>query len=137
MKPPEQVKREFTRQWIQKAENDLNAAAALLNAREPFPDIAAFHAQQTAEKFLKAFLVWHQVEYPKTHDIGELLNLVAKVDKPLADSLREATVLTDYSVDVRYPGDLSELTLENARKAVKLARKVRETILHQIPVDLQ
>ncbi|OGP59307.1 MAG: hypothetical protein A2V67_15725 [Deltaproteobacteria bacterium RBG_13_61_14] len=137
MKPPEQVKREFTRQWIQKAENDLNAAAALLNAREPFPDIAAFHAQQTAEKFLKAFLVWHQVEYPKTHDIGELLNLVAKVDKPLADSLREATVLTDYSVDVRYPGDLSELTLENARKAVKSARKVRETILHQIPVDLQ
>ena len=137
MKPPEQVKREFTRQWIKKAEADLKASAAILNAREPFPDIAAFHAQQTAEKFLKAFLVWHQVEYPKTHDISELLDLVAKVDKSLADSLREATVLTDYSVDVRYPGDLSELTLENARKAVKLARKVRETILHQIPVDLQ
>jgi HEPN domain-containing protein len=133
MRPPEQVKREFTRQWIQKAEDDLKAATHLLTSEEPFPDIAAFHAQQAAEKFLKAFLVWHQVEYPKTHDIGELLDLVAKVDKSLADSLREATVLTDYSVDVRYPGDNSGVSLADAQTAIELAKRVKEAILKLLP----
>jgi len=50
--------------------------------KEGFEDYenVGFHAQQAAEKFIKAFLVRHQIEFPKTHDIGLLRQLVARVE---------------------------------------------------------
>ncbi len=42
----------ITREWLDRAQDDLNAAHALLN----YPDlthVAAFHAQQATEKALK------------------------------------------------------------------------------------
>lgn len=69
MKPPEAVKEEFTREWIRKAENDFKTAEHLLQGGPDFAEGTAFHSQQAAEKYLKAFLVWHQIEFQKTHDI--------------------------------------------------------------------
>ena len=65
MKPPEEVKREFVRQWLRKGLADLAAARHLLSGGADLLYGAAFHAQQAAEKFLKAALVWHQVEFPQ------------------------------------------------------------------------
>jgi len=59
-------------------EQDLQASEVLLSAARPFPYPACFHAQQTAEKCLKAVLTWHQVEFPKTRAIEELLDLVGR-----------------------------------------------------------
>lgn len=137
MRPLEEVKREFTRQWLQKAEEDLAAAHYLLSGGTPFANAACFHAQQAAEKFLKAFLVWHQVEYPKTHDLDELLDLVARVDESLAGSLRNCTSLTDYAVDMWWPGDFPEASPADAVDAVKLAEEVREEIRHALREDIQ
>lgn len=44
-----------------------------------FPNAIAFHCQQAAEKYLKAFLTWHQVAFSKTHDLQELLDIVEAV----------------------------------------------------------
>lgn len=71
-------------------------------------------------------MVRRQIEFPKTHDLDELLDLVSKVDGSLAESLRETTILTDYGATIRYPDDLSNMTLEDAKRAVSLAAKVRE-----------
>jgi len=73
MKPPEEVKREFVRQWLRKGADDLKVARHLLSAEPNLSYGAAFHAQQAAEKLLKAVLIWHQVEFAKTHDIGRIL----------------------------------------------------------------
>jgi len=132
MKPPEQVKTEFFKQWLGKAVQDLAAAKILLREETSFLSTVGFHCQQAAEKYLKAFLTWHQIEFPKTHDIDEILDLVAKVDSKLAKSLRNANILTDYAVEIRYPGDAPELTLEQAREAVKVAEKTRKAILRAI-----
>lgn len=60
----------------------------------------AFHSQQSAEKSLKAFLTFRQTEFPKTHDIGELLALVAGTDAGLAASLHPAVLLTAPDIDI-------------------------------------
>jgi len=128
MRPPEEVKKEIVRQWLAKAEQDMKAGEALLAAEHPFLYPSCFHAQQAAEKYLKALLTWHQIEFPKTHAIEQLLDLVKEADAETASSLKDATMLTPYGVDIRYPGDQPEPNLEEAREAVELARRVRDAV---------
>lgn len=87
MRTPEQVKWDFVQQWLGKAQQDLRAATVLLSGELEDFDPVGFHAQQAAEKFIKAVLVRHQIEFPKTHDLARLRKLLAQVDRPLADSL--------------------------------------------------
>ena len=62
------------RGWIEKAENDLKTAILTLRAGEECPaDTVGFHAQQCAEKYLKALLTARGIDFPKTHDLGELV----------------------------------------------------------------
>lgn len=70
---------------------------------------SAFHSQQAVEKFLKAYLVRYQIEFRKTHDLGELLDLAASVDPSLLDELGECVWLTPYGVEYRYPGQYPEV----------------------------
>jgi len=128
-KPPEEVREEFVRQWLRKAEEDLNAAKSLLPHGETFLSTICFHSQQAAEKYLKAFLIRHQVEFPKTHDLGELLDLIDPIDRGLSEALRDTVALTNYGVDVRYPSDSPSVAISDAPKAVELAEKVRKMVL--------
>ena len=134
MKPPEEVKRKIAAQWLRRADADFALADHLLGQGESFLNAAAFNSQQAAEKYLKAFLVWHQVAFPKTHDLEEILDLVETVDANLAGSLRDVIVLTPYGVELRYPGDRPDVTPDLAREAVELARKVRDGVLKVLPV---
>ena len=93
---------------------------------------SCFHAQQAAEKYLKALLTWHQIEFPKTHAIEQLLDLVKDAEPETASSLRDAVALTPYGVDIRHPGDQPEPNREEAREAVELARKVRDTVMDRL-----
>ena len=132
MKSPEEVKREIYGKWIRRADEDLAVAEQLLADEVPYFGAIGFHSQQAAEKYLKAFLVWRQVEFPKTHDLGQLLLLVATRDTPLSESLREIRVLTDYGVDTRYPADLPELTSNEALRAVELAKQTKDAVLKSL-----
>ena len=129
MKPPEEVKGKILAEWLHKANADMGVAEHLLSEKEVFLNAIAFHSEQAAEKYLKAFLAWHEVDFPKTHDLDLLLDLVQTVDKPMAGMLRDVIVLTPYGVELRYPGDRPDATPGDAREAVELAGKVREAIL--------
>jgi len=129
MKPPDEVKRELVVRWLDKAEEDFRVAGYLSSGETVFLSAIGFHAQQAVEKYLKALLVHHQVEFPKTHDIQELLNLLAPVAPSLAGSLRDAAELTPYGVEVRYPDDFPDMTQDEAVAAVDTAAKVREAVL--------
>lgn len=128
MRPPEEVRRELVRQWVQKAEQDFALAEHLLSENTGFLAAAGFHWQQACEKFLKALLVARQIEFPKTHDLDELLDLIATAEPGLADELREASRLTPYGVEIRYPGDYPEMGLGDAREASRLAGMVRDRV---------
>lgn len=137
MKRPDDVKREFVRQWLRKAYCDLEAAQCLLRGGPDLFHGVAFHAQQAVEKLLKAVLVWHQVEFAKIHDISRILELVRTADPQLAEAARESTALTPYGVEVRYPGDEPEPTREEASEAVTIAMRVQKAVLQRLPHEFE
>ncbi|HUU91926.1 MAG TPA: HEPN domain-containing protein [Phycisphaerae bacterium] len=128
MRPRDQVKRELVGRWLAQADADLAVAGRLLPDGAPHAWAVAFHAQQAAEKFLKAFLAHCQIEFPKTHDLVQLLALVASKDRALAESLKETAALTPYGVEIRYPGEFPEVTASDAQQALELASAVREAV---------
>lgn len=72
---------DLTAEWIAKAEGDYATAGRELRARRrPNYDAVCFHAQQTAEKYLKAFLQENGADFPKTHSLIELLQLALPLD---------------------------------------------------------
>ena len=129
MKPPNVALRGLVLQWLDKAAADLAAAEHLAAHGGPFREIVAFHCQQAAEKYLKAFLARCQVEFPKTHDIAKLLDLVASVNANMAKSLRDADALTPFGVEVRYPRDAPELLPGGETEAIDMARRVKDAAM--------
>lgn len=132
MRSPEEVKALLVRQWLRKAEKDLAASETLLGTAPSLAHIVCFHAQQAVEKCLKALLTWHQVEFPKTHAIEQLLDLLGAVDAETAARLSPAIVLTPYAVDLRYPGEQPEPDEEEAREAVDIARSACAAITNRL-----
>ncbi len=129
MRPPEEVKRDLVRQWLVKADEDLDTANFLFSSEKSFLAAICFHCQQATEKYFKAFLTWQQIEFPKTHDLELLLGLIASTAPSLAAPLTEIAGLNPYGVDLRYPGDVPEITRPDAEEAIRLAHRVQEAIL--------
>jgi HEPN domain-containing protein len=136
MKPPEVALRDLVVQWLDKAAADLEAAEHLSGQAHRFGVITAFHCQQAVEKYLKAFLVRHQLEFPKTHDIAKLLVYVATINTEMAGSLRDAEFLTTFGVEMRYPGDAPELLPGGERESIDTARHVRNVVMDSIQAYL-
>ena len=111
-------------EWIDKAEGDWFSAQREVRARKHTNyDAACFHAQQCAEKYLKARLQEDSVPFKKTHDLVSLLNLVLALE-PAWNMLRpDLIILTDFAVDYRYPGTAA--TKSEAQDAVRRCRNVR------------
>lgn len=90
--------------------------------------LVSFHAQQAAEKSLKALLIRHQVEFGRTHNLGELLRLAEPVAPGIDQTLSEARALTPYAVTARYPGEEPLPDRAEAGRHFTLARRVLEHI---------
>ena len=136
MKRPEEVKLEFTREWVRKAENDFQTAEHLCATGEGYLLGTVFHAQQAADKYLKSLLVWHQIEFQKTHDMEKLLNLAAVAYPQICEVLRDVPELTPYGVEYRYPGDYPEVTVRDAKRALALCRRVRKEVRRPLPKEV-
>ncbi len=123
----------LTRQWIEKAEEDLlNAEHTLtLGADCPFGTVC-FHGQQCAEKYLKGLLTFHGADFPKTHDLLNLLNLLPAGAKVNVD-LTELSEINRFSVEGRYPGDWDPIARADASNAVSVAHKIRDAVRARLP----
>jgi HEPN domain-containing protein len=122
---------ELTAEWVEKAENDYRTAVVVLEEiAEPIVDTACFHCQQCAEKYLKAFLTEHQIEFPRQHPLIPLLELCIQQDASFRTLLSDLRTLEGYAVAVRYPG--SSVTLEMAQNALAAATKVRTFIRQKL-----
>ena len=126
MNVPEQM--EIVRQWVAKAENDLKNADHTLTMGDDCPlDTVCFHAQQCAEKYLKALLPYQQIDFPKSHDLAEFAALLTGMHGfPL--SVDECERLTDYATVTHYPGNWEAIDRHDAEKAVAMAKRVRTVI---------
>lgn len=123
----------LVREWVGKAEADLKAAELDLTAGgDSLLGDACSHAQQCAEKYLKALLVLHEVGFPKTHDLSEILNL-APAAVGLGLTVLDVVVLNPYAVETRYPGNWEPIAQTDAEAAVAAAKKVREAVRSHLP----
>lgn len=110
--------------WASKADNDLRNAEYTLTLEENCPfDTVCFHAQQCAEKYLKALLVQRGSDPPRTHDLRLLLQRLP-ADLALLFRMEDMVELNRYSIEARYPGEWEEISRAEAERAVMLARAV-------------
>jgi HEPN domain-containing protein len=126
MHDPDEVKL-----WIKRAEHDFKDATVFLRQRESFArKMVCFHCQQTAEKYLKAFLVLHETAFPKVHDLRRLLRLCIKFE-PALEAYRDAfELLRPYSVHYEPPIDEAE-----AGRAVEAVTKIRNVMREFFPSE--
>ena len=123
MLPPEPPDVGSPRAWL------LRARGNLARARQPKPSEAlwedlCFDAQQAAEKAVKAVLVSRRTDFPKTHDIGRLLQILKEGGVEVPEAVRRAPELNAYAWEARYPGDYEPATEDVYRRALVLAEAV-------------
>jgi HEPN domain-containing protein len=107
--------------WLRHARSDL-ALCGMPKTRSILFQHLCFHAQQAAEKALKAVLVAKGVRFPKTHDLAFLMQLLppaVAVPPPLIN----LPALNQYAVQQRYPGESPKITRKDYRVAAMLSEE--------------
>jgi HEPN domain-containing protein len=107
-------------EWIERAKGSLEIAQIKIVGHIHYEDLC-YQVQQAVEKALKGLLIFYGVEPEFTHNI-ELLIKELKKFTDIPEKINEATELTNYAVQTRYPGEYDEITKEEYEKAVKIAK---------------
>lgn len=124
---------EVVKAWFKKAENDLITAEHTMKISNPPTDTICFHAQQCAEKYLKGFLTFHEIDFPKTHSLEDLVLLGKQAVTSIESELKEVEILSSYGVEARYPGEIYyDIPVEDAKEAIEIAKKVKGCILKHL-----
>ncbi len=130
-------KTDLAKSWLNKAKRDLDTAHKLSIDPDPYLDTAVYHCQQTAEKAIKAYLVFHDRKFEKTHDIEVLLQLAIPFNNDFSKWLDAGDILTPYVAIYRYPGDIIEPTLEEFNEAYQSAERIYHFVKNLLPEDIR
>lgn len=115
-------------EWLRYADDDLETVSILSKQNKKSYNIICYHCQQAAEKQLKAFLVFKEVAFEKTHDLLKLNKLCNTIDSSFSDLKNECIALNPYSIITRYPSEL-ELIEQDILDAFNFATKIKKHIL--------
>ena len=122
---------EMMRRWVRKADNDLLAVQRLLDSGGGCPyDVACYHCEQAAERYLKAILTSCATHAPKTHDIGHLADLLPP-DCRLPLPREDLEYLSAYGIDSWWEPDRDQ-TL----RAFDIATRLREEVRRRLPAEV-
>ena len=117
------------------AEEDFKDGKKLYtNNPDEFKRLVCFSMQQAVEKYIKAYLIYHDKPYKKTHDISLLIQNAVEIDEDF-NKLYEINTdsLTDYAVEIRYDRTYITLSKEKETEAVLIAENVRSFIMKKLP----
>lgn len=115
--------RELARAWLDRAKGSL-ARAKQPKPEEGFWEDLCFDAQQAAEKAVKGVLVLHALDFPRTHQIGELLGILRRAGHRPPEELTRADRISEYAVSTRYPKAARPVDEVEYKQAVQLAEQV-------------
>jgi len=110
---------------MSKALDDEKALEALKSNQEIADAIVLFHAQQAAEKSLKAVVASQGLAFEWTHDLSELIRQVHDTGVSLPADLEEVDSLTPYAVDYRYEDPVLADSFAERDSALNLIRRMR------------
>ncbi len=122
---------DLAQRYLLMADRDIKTMILLANISESGDEAVGFHAQQAVEKCLKAVLSFHQIPFRKTHDLGELIDLMSDAGKPIPPEASELDFLNPCAVTFRY--DLIDLETFDRNQAKALIERVRNWAETQIP----
>lgn len=125
---------DLVRGWLRKADSDL-ANLGLCIENNKALDTACFHAQQAAEKALKAYLISKGVEFPRVHSLEMLLRVCAEQDAAFSQILDDAALLTPFAVGLRYDHEFWP-SLPETIEAKAAATRIVEFVLQRLGVRL-
>ena len=108
--------------WVKYAKADLALASIPLPPGVMYSQLC-FHAQQAAEKALKAVLIYLEIDFPNTHSIQKLIELLPD-GLQAQEVVSQAVILTPYAVQARYPGDVEEVSESEYNEAISIAADV-------------
>jgi len=119
--------------WLRYSHNDLISARHLYNDLHPKQiEVACYLSQQGAEKAIKGYLFFKDIEPLRIHNLVELCQLCMQYDGAFESILDMCVELTPYGVAVRYPNELA--VDENiAKRAVDTAQQVYDFCVSKIP----
>jgi HEPN domain-containing protein len=120
----------YVQQWIEKADEDRLVVHQLLEADSIARGIMGFHCQQATEKYLKAYLIFNGIEPERTHNLEFLLQRCAAIDNSFSEI--DLMNLTDYGIEVRYPGDFLEPSFIEINELMLIVNQIREKIMSRI-----
>lgn len=130
MPEPQRFPPDDPREWLNRARSDL-ALARQVGDKIYLEDLC-FHAQQAAEKAIKALLIRHKVEFPYIHNLARLLELVEEVGVSVPSEVKRAARLTRYAVLTRYPGLGGAPTNTDYQDAIRIAHAVLDWATQQV-----
>jgi HEPN domain-containing protein len=110
-------------EWLARARGDLALARAPLPEGGFYEDLC-FHAQQAAEKALKALYFSRGWAFRYVHDLEELITGLRQHGLTVPVEIDHAVVLTSYAFEACYPGLGEPVTEEEYRQALNLAERV-------------
>lgn len=120
--PPDDSTLEEALLWLEYAIADLAVARMPLPAQSKY-EMLLFHAQQAAEKALKAVLIRLGIDFPRTHNPLALVDILPPQFNSLP-FLIAATALTEYAILLRYPGVNAPVNETRYARMLKLAEDV-------------
>jgi len=116
-------------EWIKKADDDLRMAEVIIQSDNPPTWGVCYHCQQSAEKYLKAYLVASDIEFKELHDLVYLSDLCSTIEPDFKNIIDDFKALSPFAVTSRYPFvNLKEYTIEEATDAIEKAKKVKDFI---------
>lgn len=130
------AKRALTRKWVMKARRDLLSAKKLARGKDSYLDTAIYHCQQTAEKVIKGWLVYHDLSFEKTHDLRLLVTMASEVEPKFTSWFDVAEQVSPYATAYRYPGETLEPTEEEYQKAYKAASEFYQFVCSLLPAEV-
>jgi HEPN domain-containing protein len=123
----------IVKEWFRYSHNDLISARHLFEDLYPKQvEIASYLSQQCAEKALKGFLVYHNVAYPRIHDLKVICNICKQIDASFDTIEAICAHLTPFAVVARYPEELApEESITKA--AIEKAQRIYDFCTMKIP----
>lgn len=125
-------KKVYIEEWLNFAKEDLDTAKALLNGDFLFNRSICYHCQQSAEKDLKAYIIYLDLPLNKTHNLIKLVDQISELDKEITHLQQAVEVLTDYILTARYPDDSDLIADEESKLAFKESEKINNYIRSKI-----
>lgn len=127
--------KDLVNNWIFKAEQDYKIIQheLSLDENDMVRDMVCFHCQQMAEKYLKAFLIEKNIEFPRTHSIEFLLEKCSSVS--LEFKRLDSGHLTEYGVMVRYADDFYIPDPIEMKVQVEKSQAIRTTVRRLLNLD--